>query len=89
MAGIVLNYFSNLFTGVAPEEDFEHMDCPRQFTAEQNAQLVEDLTFEEFTIAIKQMHPDKASGPDGLNPAFFRLSGISWVWKCLITARAG
>lgn len=22
-------------------------------------------------MAVKQMHPDKASGPDGLNPAFF------------------
>lgn len=31
-----------------------------------------DFTFEEFTLAIKQMHPKKASGPDGLNPAFFQ-----------------
>lgn len=34
--------------------------------------LVADLSFEEFSTAIKQMHPDKASGPDGLNPAFFQ-----------------
>lgn len=30
------------------------------------------MSFEEFTEAVRQMHPDKASGPDGLNPAFFQ-----------------
>lgn len=34
--------------------------------------LTMDLTFSEFTQAVKSMHPDKASGPDGLNPAFFQ-----------------
>lgn len=34
--------------------------------------LTEELTFKEFSIAVKQMHPDKASGPDGLNPTFFQ-----------------
>lgn len=34
--------------------------------------LVEDVSFEEFTEAVHQMHPDKASGPDGLNPAFYQ-----------------
>ena len=34
--------------------------------------LVEDLTFEEFSVAVKQMHPDKSAGPDGLNPAFYQ-----------------
>lgn len=44
---------------------------PRFISSAQNAKLIEDITFEEFTVAIKQMHPEKASGPDGLNPAFF------------------
>ncbi|KAL8117764.1 hypothetical protein AgCh_015597 [Apium graveolens] len=34
--------------------------------------LTAEFSFEEFTLAIKQMHPDKASGPDVLNPAFFK-----------------
>lgn len=34
--------------------------------------LTAEVTFEEFIKAVKQMHPDKASGPDGLNPAFFQ-----------------
>lgn len=44
----------------------------RTVTAEQNRMLIDEFSFEEFTIAIKQIHPDKASGPDGLNPAFFQ-----------------
>lgn len=36
-------------------------------TAEQNLKLIEEFTLEEYTTAIKQMHPDKASGPDGLS----------------------
>ncbi|XP_074347087.1 uncharacterized protein LOC141685909 [Apium graveolens] len=53
MADIIFNHFSNLFTGVMAEDDFEHMECPRQVTDEHNAQLVEDLTFGEFTLAVK------------------------------------
>lgn len=34
--------------------------------------------FEEFTEAMSQMHPDKASGPNGLNPAFYQS-----FWKVL------
>lgn len=31
---------------------------------------VAPLHFDEFESAIKQIQPDKAFGPDGLNPAF-------------------
>lgn len=31
-----------------------------------------EVSFEEILVTIKQMHPDKASGPDGLNPTFFQ-----------------
>lgn len=41
-------------------------------TAGQNTDLIRDFTREEFQLAIKQMHPDKAPGPDGFNPAFFQ-----------------
>lgn len=56
---------------------------------EQNKALMEDITFEEFTRAVKQKHPDKAAGLDGLNPAFFRIFGRVWVWRCTIVARSG
>lgn len=41
-------------------------------------ELVADVTFEEFSLAVNQMHPDKASGPDGLNPAFYQT-----FWKVI------
>lgn len=34
--------------------------------------LKTEVTFEEFTCALKQMHLDKASGPDGCSPKFFQ-----------------
>lgn len=33
---------------------------------------MEDFSFKEFSAAVKQMHPDKSAGPDGLNPAFYQ-----------------
>lgn len=39
---------------------------------------IRDVSFEEFTVAVKQMHPDKDSGPDGLNLAFFQ-----HFWDCI------
>lgn len=47
-------------------------ESPRSVTEDQNNKLIAEVTLEEFTVAIKQMHPDKASGPDGLNPAFYQ-----------------
>lgn len=44
----------------------------RVVTEEQNLGLIAEISFEEFRTAVKHMHPDKASGPDGLNPAFFQ-----------------
>lgn len=41
-------------------------------TSHQNDMLTAELTFSEFTQAVKSMHPDKGSGPDGLKPAFFQ-----------------
>lgn len=36
-----------------------------------NARLVAPFTEDEFRIAVLYMHPDKAPGPDGPNPAFY------------------
>ncbi|XP_058762621.1 uncharacterized protein LOC131636008 [Vicia villosa] len=37
-----------------------------------NHQLLQPLTREELRTALFAMHPDKSSGPDGFNPAFFQ-----------------
>lgn len=72
MNDIVRNYFTNLFSKQVDEAEAEYIDCPRKISEAQNQALIEELRFEEFATAVKQMHPDKASGPDGLNPAFFQ-----------------
>lgn len=38
---------------------------------------------------MNSMHPDKASGPDGLNPAFFNIFGNYLEGKFLSAARIG
>lgn len=72
MCNVVRSYFSGVFAGEMAEESNSPLDCPRIVSEELNIKLVAEVTFEEFTEAVKQMHPDKASGPDGLNPAFFQ-----------------
>lgn len=47
-------------------------------TAKQNVKLNSEINFEEFTKAVKQMHPDKSAGSDGFSPAF-----IQHFWELL------
>lgn len=49
----------------------QSMESEAIVSEDQNASLVAELSFEEFEDAVKQMHPDKASGPDGLSPGLF------------------
>ena len=39
-------------------------------TTTHNSNFLFPFSFEEFSIAVQQMHPDKSPGPDGFNPAF-------------------
>ncbi|XP_074336668.1 uncharacterized protein LOC141673834 [Apium graveolens] len=78
MGELIKGYYQRIFA--APEEatSNDSTASPRIVTQSQNNELVADVTFEEFTEAMNQMHPDKASGPDGLNPAFYQN-----FWKVL------
>lgn len=51
--------------------------------------LMDDVIYKEFTTTVKQMHSDKTSGPNRLNPAFFQNFGKEmyecckdWLNKC-------
>lgn len=72
MSCIVKDYFTEVFTNNRAGNINLTLVADRKVTGSQNERLVADVTYEEFTAAVKQMHPDKSSGPDGLNPAFFQ-----------------
>lgn len=72
MCEVVEKYFRKNFSdeGRATRESMDDMEAV--ITESQNAKLTSEFTFKEFSTAIKQMHPDKSAGPDGLNPAFYQ-----------------
>lgn len=72
MCDIVKAYYKDVFTGPSVAHDFQVRKSENTVNLDQNAPLVTELSFEEFEIAIRQMHPDKSSKPDVLNPAFYQ-----------------
>ena len=44
---------------------------PHVVTNEMNVKLEADFTIEEVEVALKQMAPLKAPGPDGMPPLFY------------------
>lgn len=73
MCKMAEEYFQNVFAGGVGDNNFDQgYSGNGVITNEQNAMLTRELDFEEFSVAIKQMHPNKSAGPDGLNPAFFQ-----------------
>lgn len=72
MCEVVQEYFTGVFIHDEEWREESLVDRETMITDEQNLRLVEEFTFEEFSIAIKQMHLDKCAGPDGLNPTFYQ-----------------
>lgn len=71
MCRVVKDYYTSIFSE-SLEVETSQLPSANTVSTEQNRSLVEGVTFDEFSYAIKQMHQDKAAGPDGLNPAFFQ-----------------
>lgn len=65
-------YFTKVFIDSESNAVHEQNLEQRIIREVQNGKLVVDLSFYEFTIALKQMHHDKASGHDSFNPHFFQ-----------------
>ena len=73
ISSILVDYYQQLFTSSNPsmvEEVAAHIPCT--ITDELNAELLADFTREEVIVALKQMEPLKALGPDELPPLFFQ-----------------
>lgn len=66
------NYFNDVFTTAGCQLDsFTNIRFPT-ISAEQNMELLKPFCNEEIREAIFAMNPDKAPGPDGMNPKFFQ-----------------
>ena len=70
---IVVSYFSRLFTsnGVHNLDEILSHISP-SVTEEMNALLESPFTNEEIKCAVFQMHPMKATGPNGMSPGFYQ-----------------
>lgn len=72
MCEVVREYFNTLFSEDDNTASIRDIVGHMTVTAAHNDKLTKELSFEEFSLPIRQMHPDKMSEPDGLNPAFFQ-----------------
>ena len=72
-SAMIVDFYSKLFSSSNPcdmESVVQH--TKRVVSADMNDSLVEAFTKEEVEIALKQMAPLKAPGPDGMPPIFFQ-----------------
>ena len=68
-----VRYYEDLFQA-APLEEVEQVlaGINTSVTAEMNSKLIRPYTESEVAVALKQMSPLKAPGPDGMPPAFYQ-----------------
>ncbi|XP_074375304.1 uncharacterized protein LOC141717092 [Apium graveolens] len=72
LCSMLKRYYINVFAVDENVSTYLVHENEARISSTQNEMLTANLTFEEFSEAVKSMHPDKASAPDGLNPAFFQ-----------------
>jgi hypothetical protein len=69
---VALHYFDQLFkANTTMHEPVLSLINPK-ITQEDNEKLLAPISKEELKEALFYMHPDKAPGPDGFNPAFYQ-----------------
>ena len=73
VSSMMIGYYSKLFTTSEPSNIEEVVQFTKRVVAdEMNIGLIGNFSKEEVTIALKQMAPLKAPGPNGMPPIFFQ-----------------
>jgi hypothetical protein len=72
LCAVALNYFDYLFKSNSTVHEPVLSLIGPKISQEDNEKLLAPISKEELKTALFQMHPDKAPGPDGFNPAFYQ-----------------
>ena len=64
----IVEYSSTYLTRISEVLDI----IPTKVTKEMNQLLIKEFTREEIEVALNQMHPIKALGPNGMSAIFFQ-----------------
>nr|POE95357.1 hypothetical protein CFP56_42860 [Quercus suber] len=72
-SNLFIDYYTRLFTSSSPRELDRVLEGVQEVvTGEMNASLMMEYKPEEVVVAIKEMAPLKALGPDGMPPLFYQ-----------------
>ena len=70
---MAISYFKNIYTTTNPTRIDEVVSLiPAKVSKEMNDSLVWNFTAEEVRVALQQMHPTRAPGPDGMSTIFYQ-----------------
>ena len=70
---IILDYFKDIYSTSFPVDFGASLGAvDRKVSDTMNEDLLSDFKAEEVQRALKQMHPTKSLGPDGMSPVFFQ-----------------
>lgn len=91
---MILDYYQKVVMSSGLNKEMELVgDVDRKMTTEMREYLSEEFTTEEVAIAVKQMHPTKAVGPDCMAPIFFEkfwdTVGMDVTYATLQTLKSG